>query len=233
MARQDILLDLDTEDLVISSVKGKFSSAEFFVDDVNSLIYLLVTIPSDLIKDSRWKNERIYVENTISTISGVDSYQLKVKYVYVASGGSEVELDSLDGYTYNGDGTYSTIDANHINLEIDSALLNNNHLCISYIERPDLNCFVVDTIGFGDFKIGNGITQNEYMLLKGNEGFLLQDPVAGVGIKNFINSPTNSQDLVEKVIDKFKQDLLQVVNIEQTDEGLLRIESQDINRVNV
>jgi len=107
----------------------------------------------------------------------------------------------------------------------------------SSVNQPDsqpetsvsVESFVIETVFLGDFDVRDDIQQNEYVLLNINEGSLLQNPTYGVGLGNYLHSPTTDQDLINLVVEKFAQDLLRVTKISKND-GLLSVESEDFNK---
>ena len=237
MPRQDVLIDVETEDLIFGSSKISFDTSYYRKQFGYSWTTLTVTLPRKYDQTANspldWTKYISYIKNNVSKISSsYNSDTLRVRFNYINSLNSLVTISQKEAVISNGDGTYSVITVEDYNNMIDTAVDENKQISIRFIDGPTMEKFEVSLKEVGDFSVGEAITQNEYVLLKANEGSILQSPVAGVGIKKYLNSPTGTQDMIDDIINKFDQDSLIVTNIEQTPEGLLRIESEDKNNFN-
>ena len=90
---------------------------------------------------------------------------------------------------------------------------------------------LVDNLLLGDFVAEDDIPQNEYILLNAKEGSFLQNPLQGVGIHGYTQSPSSNQQLIDNVVEKFALDSLRVIGISKVGDDL-SIESEDYNTRN-
>lgn len=88
---------------------------------------------------------------------------------------------------------------------------------------------IVNPLHLGDFVIEDYIPQNEYILLNANEGSFLQNPLQGVGLMKYLQSPSTSEEMINEVIEKFANDALRVLGIRKNGDNLT-IETEDYNK---
>ena len=89
--------------------------------------------------------------------------------------------------------------------------------------------FFIQKLVLGDFIAVDDISQNEYVLMNVSEGAFLQNPTFGVGLANYLQSPTSNDDIIQKITDKFAQDSLRVLGIRMNDE-LLQVQSEEATK---
>jgi len=76
---------------------------------------------------------------------------------------------------------------------------------------------IVSKVVMGDFVVEDSVSQNEYILLNIDEGSYLQSPISGVGLRNYLQSPSGGQEMVDVIVSKFSLDNLGIVQLDIND----------------
>lgn len=87
----------------------------------------------------------------------------------------------------------------------------------------------VSSVKLGDFVAEEAVEQNEYILMNINEGEFLKSPISGVGIKNYLQSPSGGQEMVDAITSKFSLDNLRVMKLD-INETTIAIKSEPIEK---
>ena len=241
MARGDIQISLETNDLKIEkSSNNIYATNSFRTDELVDVVVVSIVIPKEY-SDGFTSNDSFDWRNYTPATKDLEkiddplhhSKVVHLEYVYIDSNGLNIPIAEHSLVTYGSGNTVKFLTALEYNELIDEAILADNDFVFGYamqvIENVTYELFSIKALTLGDFVIEDHIPQNEYILLNAKEGSFLQVPLQGVGLGNFLQSPSTSQELIDTVIEKFAQDTLRVIGIVKNDDNLT-IETEDYNK---
>ena len=194
MARGDIKIDYDTNDLVFKkSTSNVVNAVTFGAWGIPQIGRLRVEIPENQSLNDSWKTYETYVDGYIDTSSVAGSYDMYVEYFYKTGSGQEIVIKLLPMTVFeDGESEPTTMIVSEFIAINDTIAANKESLKIKYFSSTS-ESFFYKTVFLGDFNVKEDIQQNQYMLLNINEGAILQNPTSGVGAANYAQSPDYDQ----------------------------------------
>jgi len=230
MARGDIKIDYDTNDLIFNkSATNVVNKTSLIYDSSLDIATLRIEIPEDQSLNDAWKTYEAYVDGFVDISVGEETTPVNIEYFYTSSLGQAILIKSLSMSVFeDGESEPTTITVADFRTIYDTITSNKESLRIKYFSST-IESFFSKVVFLGDFYVKDDIQQNQYILLNINEGALLQNPTYGVGVANYAQSPTSDQDLLNTIVEKFAQDLLRVTSIKKLEDSI-SVESEDFNR---
>jgi hypothetical protein len=236
MARSDVQIDLATNDLKIEKSKSNvYAGNSWRYDSALDVVIVSIQIPREysdgLDNDKDWK---AYTPST-NNLQKIDviyvSKLVELEYTYISIDGLTfvISKESLGNYSDEYGYAPNFLTVEDYNLIIEEADLVEDDYVFGYASQDSSAYFIINRGVLGDFVVEDNISQNEYILLNASEGSFHQVPLQGVGIGNYIQSPTSDQQLIDMVVEKFAVDTLRVLGIVKNGDNIT-IETEDFNR---
>lgn len=240
MPRGDVNLDFDTNDLIISkSLNNVISENSWKYDGATGNVVVSILIDRKYADGANdfddWRTVNPASNKLLEIDSVYNGSSVHISYSYIDSKGLLNSIGSFIATSRDYSGTLQPFNVYDWNI-YTSSVLSNQSIIFSYEKnyvdsggtQTAYESMYVRKAILGDFVVEDNKTQNEYILLNINEGSLLQNPLQGVGLQNYIQSPSSNESLVNAVVEKFALDSLRVIGIQKTDDNLT-IESEDYN----
>jgi len=237
MSRGDIQIDTSTNDIKIERADtNEYASNSWRYDSSNNIVFISLEIDkdyaNDLIPSKDWKNFGVATEKLSVIDSSYDSADIYIEYMYLDAFGGSVSINISRGVFYSDGDTPKYITVADFNQIVNEIKTTDEDLTFGYSEYDDGSTvyghIVIKRVVLGDFVVEDNVIQNEYILLNVSEGSFLQNPLQGVDINSFLQSPSTEQQLLDTVVEKFAQDSLRVMGIRKVGDSLI-VQSEDFN----
>ena len=234
MARSDVQIDLATNDLKIEKSKSNvYAGNSWRYDSALDVVIVSIQIPREystgLDENRDWKTYTASTNNLQKIDAIYVSKLVELEYTYLSIDGLTFAISKESLADYSQGYTPKFLTVNDYNLIIEEADLVEDDYIFGYASQESSAYFIINRSVLGDFVVEDKISQNEYILLNASEGSFHQVPLQGVGIGNYIQSPTSDQQLLDKVVEKFAVDALRVLGIVKNDDNIT-IETEDFNK---
>tara|TARA_R110002020_G_scaffold171353_1_gene361348 strand:- start:270 stop:977 length:708 start_codon:yes stop_codon:yes gene_type:complete len=235
MARGDIQISLEDSDLRIEKSKNNsYPPYSWRHDSADNTVILSVKLPREFspenINGVDWKSYLAPISSKELIDNTYDSSLVYVEYYYTKNNGLDTVLSKSQAILLEEDRvTYPNIQEYN---ELLSSLEKNQDLLFgfNFDEASGDNNFLIEAKVLGDFVVKDFLPQNEFVVMNASEGSFLQHPTFGVGLRDYIQSPTSSDELIQRVTNKLAQDGLRVIGI-NTKDGLLSVQSEEANNI--
>lgn len=234
MARGDIQIDLETNDLKIEKTNSNsYVSASW--EYISALNYVEVTaiIPQQYVDGFNssldWRTLVAPVRSLTPIDETYNDVEVRFSFKYLDFNGLTVDIATFQLANESSDDTIEYLYGQQYN-----ELLNkegDEEFVFNYRKDSVTNheYFLMTVLVLGDFVVENNLNQNEYILLNANEGSFLQNPTFGVNASSYIQSPSSNETFLQTIVDKFAQDALRVLGIQKS-EDVIEIQSEDYNK---
>ena len=218
MARGDIKIDYNTNDLRIENSSSNVYNEAIFNSDADPKI--VITIPFSHTSDA-YKSYQAHIKVLPTIDVSFDADPIKMAFAHIDENGLHSEITQLFNVSIlDVDGVPTNATVLELKTLAATALAAGEALRFSYRDTSvdPFSVYFCESKMLGDFVAsgteGENITQNEYIILNINEGSLLQDPLQGVGIQKYIQSPSSNQDIINEITEKLALDALTVIGLE-------------------